>query len=59
MFDGDTLKDFMVSNWEMALYFFGLGFFFLMVIVFPISMVMQACLRFLFPKPIENAIING
>ena len=58
MFDGNTIKDFMIQNWEMVLYFFGLGFFFMMVIVYPISMLSGLVLRFMLPKVMENEIIN-
>lgn len=58
MFDGDTLKDFMIQNWEMVLYFFGLGFFFLMVIIYPLAMVMGLVLRFMLPKVMEEQIID-
>lgn len=58
VFDGNTLKDFIIQNWEMVLYFLGMGFFMMMVIVYPIYMVLGVVLRFLFPKVFENEVIG-
>ncbi len=57
MFDGNTLKDFLLSNWEMVFYFYGLLFVFMMIIILPIYVVIQPVTRFLFPKVLEREII--
>ena len=59
MIDGNTIKDFILTNWLNVFSYFGLILFMSLIIIYPITLVFKSLFRLFIPKPIEETVINS